>query len=706
MSERLRSSGPAASTEGAAQLEAIGKMLTGDRANVGFTLGENGEVNFGIGETNQDGQLKGKYNAANLALVDTTKDTEREIRSQAAIASAQDEKHQMIRGAASAGGMLGMIGSAVLRAKEETAGASGGIMLLPRIANQLAKNLTTRSKEQQLLGAHDKDTSNRYQDALNRLGQNIEVDGDQVIVHDEAENVRDKKSSKDANDIIFEHNIKQKILQYLAGVPTVLSQSDTEPAAAREALQADISATIAAYNKLVNRDDATRGQFSANNFMQFADAAKNAIEQGASIANVREGLRKVNVIFAEAVSPVPAERMSKIDRVATALHNASHGLLNRDKITSAATVATSVISAAGQFGAVRGAATLASLVNPALGGVASAATVGAFAGVAEARRATEERKRAEQQVAFGEGGRVSQEVKDSLIKTKNALEITHNLELDIKAVGDVLRAQRDFARTGEGERPILSAEKRSEIIDQLAEIDQRIRDQVANKTALFNFSNRESAEKEFWTMRRRRTAVQDLLANYDAAQMAAFGSAEFKQALIDTREQVSQELATQLAARQEVDTFGKERELANKVFNQLRAKRAVKAGVTSGLMVGAFSLANPAISKIFGDGTALARGASFLATTAMLAPNSIRLSKQILARTEHESQSSKAATEVAAKESQQATKQLLGTAQIDGARPNITMATNSAAPANAGGTSSIDVSQLFRNTVEQLASAA
>lgn len=679
MSERLGFGGGESTTPAVdtSQLEAINKLLTGDRDGVGFSLGEDGAVDFGVGRLDDHGQIVGNKNAASMTMLDTTKDVRAEVRDKATEVSARDPKQGKLRKIISKLGMsVPLVGAAAgaIVAAEKLPGITGALAYTARVFNRVVGNVVVRSTETKLIKGHKKDTSERYKDAVKRLEQDIEVDGDKIALLNEGETRREAQNESEAK---FEATIKGMISDYVENVPTILNSSDADPDESRAKLESDISAVIESYNKSVNKSDASRGMFSANNFMQFADAARNALEQGAQVSNVRVGLDKVNMVYVEASSPVPEQHQGRMDKIAQTLHNVTRGVLNMDTVGIGVTAVAGIVSGSTQFGAMT-----ASRALPIPG--VSAVTAGAFAGVAEASRTNKERSRAARQLAYGEGNKVSEVMQGAIMEAKNAREITVAFGEQIANISNVVNSIKNFNKTGKGEKLQFTEADREAVLKQLADFDQRLLEQTSSGTPLFSFSSREAAEKEFWAMRGMRGKLQTMLAIYDTAQVIPVGSPDFKQALTGASGHISEELMNYLeqAENNEAKALGEERQLKEKVFKQLRLKRAMKTGAQIGLFVGAASAMRPIMESTLGAiSPAAAKVGNFVGMTALFSPNIIRESKQIL-RSEQGFKDDKEpgtnGVKMTAREKEAEYQALLNkqkygaveaTAQVDGARP-------------------------------------
>jgi len=635
---------------GEQQSVAGSQLYVGQEAGVNTNVKSDGTVDFAVGARDAQGQAKGTQHAASMVMADTTRDTRAEVRDQAIEASAKSVKHNKLRAFASRIGLAAPLAVGIAAANR-LPGVAGAAMYMQRVVGRVIDNVANRSMEKKLINERDMDTSARYQDSISRLSQEVNIDGDNIALLNEGETRREAQNEQEAS---LEQAVRDQLGAYWESTSTIppsmksmskdrafqlkhginrMSKKErgawydkyqtdfrterTNPeyqAAKRAELEQNLAAAVEEYNTTIHKKDGSRGMFSANNFMQFADAGKNALELGASAANVRNGFDKVNMVFAEVASPVPEERLGRLEKAANALHNASRGLISVDSIGVALTATAGIAAGTGQFGT-----TMAARTIPIFG---VAITAGAFSAFSEASRTKKERSRASRKVAYGREGEVGAEMKDTLMETKTSAEV-------VRGFGDQLAVLQDALTNKNGH---LTAHERSTILSQMAGFDQRLQAQVESGTPLFSYSSREKSDSEFWDMRRRRGILQNLLAQADARQKTAANSPDFDTTLAASREKVRDELAAYNAEYlgSEASQIDTERTRANQAFSKLRNWRVAKVALKTSLFVGAASALGPFFGRVFGAGTPLARAATALGMGALFTPRFVKDAKQII----------------------------------------------------------------------------
>ena len=684
MSERVGSGGDGQPVVDTAPLEAVNRMLTGDQAGVGFKLGDDGAVDFAVGKLDEQGQVVGEHNAASMTMLDTSKDVRSEVRDQAAGASARDGKTSKLRAFARRIGISVPIVAAVATA-EKIPGVAGAFTYLSRVANRVIDNVATRSMEKKLIQSRNKNTSERYKDTLLRIEQDIDIDGDRITLLNDGETRSEARNDVERD---FEDSIRQKIMNYWDNSSTILSPSDANPAEQRALLEQEITAAVEVYNNQVNKSDASRGMFTANNFLQFADAGKNALAAGAQLANVRAGFNKQTMIFAEAASPVPEQRVGKIEQFAQKVHNLTGGILSVDTAGVVATAVAGIAAGSGQFGAMTASR---SIPIPGLRAAVSATTAGAFATVAEINRTNRERGQAARQMAYGEGGRVSDEMKSALMETKKITDVTGELNTQV----DTLIAAMAERRGG------LTPEEIHSSLNMLADFDQRVQAQLESRTPLFAGSSREAYDGEFWQMKKSRSRLQDVLARAKVVALSAEtrrairpGTEEYNEAMAAARGEVRAELDDYLSQYNgsEKQALDQERAEVDAVFKKLRRNRAAMTGVKTALMVGFAASAHPLAKHFFGPGTTMAKVASTAAMGAVFAPGVVNEMKQ-MEQAAHAGHESEEADRQALNERHRLYGAKEGTAQVDGARPPEAPVAGPSASESAGETASTSTNE-------------
>ncbi|MCL2371732.1 hypothetical protein FWC63_03285 [Candidatus Saccharibacteria bacterium] len=691
---------------------ASSQLYTGNEAGIKTSFDQNtGDVDFTSGN-----------NAASIVMADTTKNITADIRHDATSASAQDSGHGKIRSWANrlgSGVMMGtMVGAMVTNNLSKIPFLAPASAIFARTIGRVANEMTTRATEKRLLREHAKDTSVRHHDAVKRLSQEINIDGDKIALLNEGETRNEAKTDEERQ---FEETIRSEIVDYASGtsistIPNARQLSerfrrDPEFAAAngftgnrnsaedrgvfykeyqeklraersdpewqktaREEFQNRLSTITEDYNTAVHKKDGTRGVFSANNFVQFGDACKDAFEMGASTANVRNGLDKVNMVFAEVASPVPEARMGVMDKVANKLHKATRGVISVEMINGVlmtGAVATVVGVAQGLTN------NAARVIVPFLG---AAVTAGAFAGFSEARRAKKDRQRAAREVAYGEdlvddgeGGKkskINQELKGTLMETKNTKDVMGDFKVSFAALSNAIRSK--------GKEP-LSADARDDIMRNMVDFDQRLQAQVESGTNLFSYSSREKADGEFWTMRQRRAQLQDALAHCYANQSDAKPKTpEYTEALAAARDRVRSDLEAEKKAYlgTEASRIDRERARADRAFNKMRNKRVAIASVRTGAMIGLTAAIGPMANMAFGEGTEAAANATKAGIGAIFIPKVVRPLRQAFKKFGNTIKANKAQAkaddaELAAIQEILSTKYGMteGTQQVDGSNP-------------------------------------
>jgi hypothetical protein len=704
MSERLGSSGgnnnPSVANDvalrraydvfhGGQQDVASSQLYVGQEGGVRTNIKSDGTVDFTVGATDDKGKAKGVQNTASIVMADTTKDTRAEVHDQAVEAAARDPKRSKLRTLASRFGIFAPA-AAVIATAEKIPGLAGGIFYFQRVIGRVIHDVSERSMEKKLINERDMDTSARYKDTVSRLSQEIAVDGDNIALLNEGET---RNAARNDHETALEQAVRDQIGAYwdsTSAIPPSMKsmsrdrafqhqhglsrmskkerkawydkyqadfraeRSDPEYQELKRAeLEQNLTAAIEAYNTTIHKKDGTRGMFSANNFMQFADAGRNALEMGASIANVRNGFDKVNMVFAEAASPVPEERVGRIERFAAALHNKTRGLISVDTIGIAATTLVGIFA-----GTAKAGTTMAARTVPIVG---SAITAGAFSAVSEAKRTKQERSRASRKVAYGGGESVDAGMREALMETKSSAEVMHGFNEQLLVLAGAIKDKDTH----------ITADQRNTILNQLASFDQRLQAQVENKTPLFSYSSREKSESEFWDMRRRRSILQNVLAEYDARQKTTVDSPDFADTLAASRDHVRSELADyqEQYLGSEASRIDMERTRADQVYGKMRNARVAKAALSSGLMVGAANALGPVFNRVFGPGTLAARAATALGLGAIFAPRIIKDAKQ-MAATDRQKRSADRARLQEVNRLLEQYSMAEGTAQVDGARPH------------------------------------
>jgi hypothetical protein len=559
----------------------------------------------------------------------------------------------------------------------------------------------------------------RYHDEILRLSQEIATGRDEVtgepITTAVASTGENREAAKTEEQKQLETDIKDQIAKYLENVSTIMpndqlrdyadyQKADQEAVASgnwakelgkwyknhpgikdewkaqraaykaersdpdfqqaeRDKLQAELTTKVDAYNAMIHkgdkslgiRADANRGMFSTNNFMELAEAAKNALDAGKNLANVKRGIDKVNLVFAEVASPVPEERMSRVDAAANKIYNTTHGLVS---VETAGVVATAIVGGVSAF--AQGGLTMTAGKLPFVG---TALTAGAFSGWSEAKRLKKERNRAARKNAYSgskealekevvglqqqidsigdpETGKLKFREKRQIKKLQEQLnekEAIRNSLMETKSANEIskgLETQRALLFAAMKKKQPISAELRQSVLSSLADIDQRLQEQVASGTPLISYTDRKHRDSEYWAMRKKRSELQDMLA---ASEVVASGiprsdTERVQEAMAEARDRVGAEVAEQNARYMgtESQRLNAERHKADQVFAALKRNKALKAAGKTSLTIGLFTLIGPAGNKLgqvvdqvsgAGIGSTVATAAKFVGRGALLFPN-------------------------------------------------------------------------------------
>jgi|GEM_PF-3240676 len=673
-------------------------------SGVGFAVGPNDELSFAIGKLDSAGQVQGNANTAQMTVLGTSHDVRSAAADRAADAAGQSAEvvraNKVASRAMLAMPIVGNIGA--------LAGALPGVIFASRIIPDIKRNMVehklTKQSLEQMKAERGHDTSDLYQDQLKRYSQQISVDGDKVVVLNDGESINQAKSAPEQKLDSFVHDKFAAYWQDVSGAAARQHQADANYQTERRAmLEQELNQAVAEYNAGVKQLDKTRGDFSANNLMQFADAGKNALDAKYSLEQVVRGFDNTTMVFAEAVSAQPAERLTTMGKIMNSVAG---------DITIAAAQTTALLATGPMIAALPVAGAAATILSSTVPGISA----GSFSGIREARRLNKERRRASRQNTFGKQydktianlttavdrkfeqtvaakeakgkvlseekknklrARISKQmgltekikIRETLIEQKPAAEVIGSFDSKLAVVGKAQKEKRG-----------LTAEEEQSILQNLVGFDQRVSKQAAFEVSLFSYPSRETREQFNSTMIKRRSQLQTHLINFNAFQTGARPHSEgWDQAVQAAREKVNQQLAeaSQQYDGSEAERLDQAHSQTEKAFAALKRNSSVQKALVTAAFVSFFSAARRVPGLIFGAGTASARIATTASLGALYARGAIGESKQMargakrLADDKQPDQYGKQYTAAEKEKLYQALlkKQAQGTQQVDGSRP-------------------------------------
>jgi hypothetical protein len=714
MNERLSSGNTSNAAVDTSPLEAINRMLTGydgleqrnaaagnlflgDKVGVGFAVGDDNELKFAVGARDDTGRIQGHANDALMTVMDTSHDVKTDAADRAADAAARSDEVKKANMAAG----ISTLAAPILSGVEAISGAVPAITFASRIIGDVARRVTerkiTKKNLAEIKAEYGQDTSQLYKDQLQRYSQLIEINGGRTQVLNEGEKVNEAQSVPERK---LQEFVQGRFADYWTDLTTKRNSAEYQ-AEKRAELENDMSAAVAEYNAEIKKLDNMRGDFSANNLMQFADAGKDALTAKHSLEQVINGFNKTKMIFAEAASPLPAERITRMDQIANSL-------------------AGNIMLGALQSGIVAAAGTLSPF--------APAAIAGAFSGVREAKRLNDERNRAirknslggqydkeiagtkahvdavfKEQVAKKEAkGKILSDdkkqklydklsrkigladklkLRDTLIETKTANEVISGFNTGLAAF-----------RTKSGAYRSPTEDEEKAMIQSMADFDQRVVEQAAFNVPLISFSSKQSREQENNMMLKRRGLLQTSLIIAKARQSGVKPNGEGWEAAMEAaREQVE----AQLVEAYVKDMEGKgsrledERREKNRAFAALKRNKVAGRMLGTALMVSIMPAAKISANSVFGAGSFGAKAGAFAVAAPLYVPNAARMAKSFGKTMEAEK---KKVMETGLKDPTKEARRkelmaMLGTEQLNGARPQ-TEAANGEIEKNADGTES------------------